>query len=60
MFTENKFSKKIYVIKTTNISYFIGRIEGYTASSVRNDTANPPCCVAEDTAITALFLRGGF
>ena len=27
-----------------------GRAEGDTASSVRNDTANPPCCVADDTA----------
>ncbi|GEM_PF-6455676 len=41
MSTENKFSKKINVVKTTNILYFTGRAEGDTASSVRNDTANP-------------------
>lgn len=55
MSTENKFSKKINVVKTTNILYFTGRAAGDTASSVRNDTANPPCRVADDTAITAFF-----
>jgi hypothetical protein len=55
MSTENKFSKKINVVKTTNILYFTGRAAGDTASSVRNDTANPPCRVADETAITAFF-----
>jgi len=55
MSTEKKFGKNINVVKTTNILYFTERVEGDTASSVRNDTANPPCYVAEDTAITAFF-----
>lgn len=32
------------------------RVEGDTASSVRNGTANPPCCVAGDTA-NVMILR---
>jgi hypothetical protein len=51
MSTENKFSKKINVVKTTNILYFTGRAAGDTASSVRNDTANPPCSVVDASRI---------